>query len=270
MKTYLPQLSLLALAAASLSLTAQTASHPSSHPPVHHTATAMHHVEGGCVKLPELSPKIPAVPVGSPCAKSLYTLTRTPDLKLDYVSPLVSTEVRAVLSAAPTTFSLDYIDTEIGTGALALPHKWYTVHYTGYLPNGTKFDSSVDRGEPISFPYGQHRVIEGWDTGFEGMHVGSKRRLFVPYQLAYGDAGRPPVIPAKSELVFDVELIAQSDEEPKPTPRPRPTPPPTGGEPNAHQPAPSAGSGTNAPVTPSRPNTPINTETPNAKAPTPK
>ena len=84
---------------------------------------------------------------------------------------------------------------------------YYTVNYTGYLVDGTKFDSSEGK-EPITFPYGAHRVIQGWDTGFEGMHVGGKRRLFVPYQLAYGEAGRPPVIPAKAELVFDVELVS--------------------------------------------------------------
>ncbi len=108
------------------------------------------------------------------------------------------------------------MDTDIGTGPLAQPGKFYTVHYTGYLADGTKFDSSVDRGEPITFPYGKHRVIEGWDTGFEGMHVGGKRRLYIPYELGYGDAGRPPVIPAKAELVFDVEFIGQSDEPPTP------------------------------------------------------
>jgi peptidylprolyl isomerase len=112
------------------------------------------------------------------------------------------------------------------------------VHYTGYLAaDGTKFDSSLDRGEPISFPYGQHRVIQGWDTGFEGMHIGGKRRLFIPYQLAYGETGKPPVIPAKSTLVFDVELIGQSDEQPKP-PAPKPAPAPTTPPPAA---APAAG-----------------------------
>ena len=89
-----------------------------------------------------------------------------------------------------TPGSLGYVDTEIGTGPLAQPHKWYTVHYTGYLMNGTKFDSSVDRGEPISFPYGAHRVIEGWDTGFEGMHVGGKRRLKHP-GCKFGTSDRP-------------------------------------------------------------------------------
>jgi peptidylprolyl isomerase len=202
----------LILAIAALPLGAQTTAKPA----VHHTSTAHHATTPGCAKLPELSPKIPALPAGSPCAHILYTLTHTPDVHLDYASPLVSPELRATLSGEKTTYSLAYVDTVVGTGPLAVPGKFYTVHYTGYLADGTKFDSSVDRGEPITFPYGKHRVIEGWDTGFEGMHVGGKRRLYIPYQLGYGDAGRPPVIPAKAELVFDVQFIAQGDEMPTP------------------------------------------------------
>ena len=211
MKTHTLPLPALILALAALPLGAQTAA---THP-IHHTATA---TTTGCVKLPELSPKIPALPAGAPCARALYTLTHTPDIHLDYASPLVSPELRSELSGEKTTYSLAYVDTVIGTGALAQPGKFYTVHYTGYLTDGTKFDSSVDRGQPITFPYGQHRVIAGWDTGFEGMHVGGKRRLFIPYELAYGAAGHPPAIPAKSELVFDVEFVAQGNEMPKPTP----------------------------------------------------
>jgi peptidylprolyl isomerase len=231
----------LLLAAAALPLGAQT---PTTHPATH--ATTAHHAVGGCVRTPELSPKIPALPSTAPCAKALYTLTHTPDTHLDYASPLVSPELRADLSGEKTTYSLIYVDTLVGTGPLALPGKFYTVHYTGYLPDGTKFDSSVDRGEPITFPYGKHRVIQGWDTAFEGMHIGGKRRLFIPYQLGYGEAGHPPVIPAKSELIFDVEFIAQGDEMPKPAAPPvsrRPvTPPPAGagtGQSPASSPAPA-------------------------------
>jgi peptidylprolyl isomerase len=213
MKTHTLPLSALILAIAALPLGAQTAATPT----VHHTA-AVHHAATtpGCAKLPASSPKIPALPANAPCARVLYTITHTPDTHLDYASPLVSPELRAELSGEKTTYSLLYVDTQIGTGPLAQPGKFYTVHYTGYLPDGTKFDSSVDRGEPITFPYGKHRVIQGWDSGFEGMHVGGKRRLYIPYQLGYGEAGRPPVIPAKGELIFDVEFIAQGDEMPKP------------------------------------------------------
>jgi peptidylprolyl isomerase len=120
-------------------------------------------------------------------------------------------------------YALRYVDTVIGTGPLAEQRKFYTVHYTGWTTDGTKFDSSVDRGAPITFPYGARQVIPGWDTGFEGMHVGGKRRLFIPYQLAYGEAGRPPHIPAKSDLIFDIELVSISDK--APTPPAPPTPP---------------------------------------------
>ncbi len=74
---------------------------------------------------------------------------------------------------------------------------------------------------PIAFPLGARRVIAGWDVGFDGMQVGGQRRLFIPYQLAYGDAGRPPVIPAKAELIFDVELMAVTDTLPRDTATPR-------------------------------------------------
>jgi peptidylprolyl isomerase len=224
MKTQTFPLASLILAVAALPLGAQTITSN-----VHHTTTSTRRsANPGCVKTPDLSPKIPALPSSAPCAKVLYTLTHTPDTHLDYVSPLVSPELRADLAGQKTTYSLIYIDTKIGTGALALPGKFYTVHYTGYLPDGTKFDSSVDRGEPISFPYGKHRVIQGWDTAFEGMRIGGKRRLFIPYQLAYGEAGRPPVIPAKAELIFDVEFVAQGDDMPKPAApiAPKPVTPP--------------------------------------------
>ena len=222
--TTTPRFSALILAAVALPLAAQTPA-PKPATTAAHT-TPIHHTVPGCAKLPEISPKIPALPAGAPCAKVLYTITRTSDTKLDYASPLVSPELKATLGGGPSTYSIDYIDTKVGTGELAKPGKFYTVHYTGYLAKeGTKFDSSVDRGEPITFPYGGHRVIPGWDTGFEGMHVGGKRRLFIPYQLAYGDAGHPPVIPGKSELVFDIEFIAQGDTQPAPKPAPRRTPP---------------------------------------------
>jgi len=219
MKTQTLPLASLILAIAALPVGAQTTATPA----VHHAATPVHHAATpGCVKTPDISPKIPALPASASCAKILYTLTHTPDTHLDYASPLLSPELRADLAGQKTTYSLTYVDTVIGTGALAQPGKFYTVHYTGYLPDGTKFDSSVDRGEPITFPYGKHRVIQGWDTGFEGMHIGGKRRLFIPYQLGYGEAGRLPVIPAKAELIFDVEFVAQGDDMPKPKNPPTP------------------------------------------------
>jgi len=140
--------------------------------------------------------------------------------------------VPKVEGTAKPLYALRYIDTQIGTGELAKQQQYYSVRYTGWLTDGTKFDSSDDHpgAAPIVFPYGARRVIAGWDTGFEGMHVGGKRRLFVPYQLAYGESGRPPVIPAKADLIFDVELVAQSDTPPQEKPEPAP-PQPSGANP---------------------------------------
>lgn len=249
-------------------LLAQTSAHPAA---AHHTTTTA--VAGGCVHVPEISPKIPALPPGSPCPKALYTVTHTPAIRLDYGSPLLSPEVRHLLDQKSETFTLAYVDTKIGAGPLAEPHKWYTVHYTGYLVDGTKFDSSVDRGEPISFPYGAHRVIEGWDTGFEGMHIGGKRRLYVPYQLGYGENGHNQ-IPAKAELVFDVELIAQSDAQPTPPHPAVPQGAPQGAphgvtEPNGAAPAPKpspAGTAAPPPVTSTTPSTSTQPEKPSTSS----
>jgi peptidylprolyl isomerase len=113
--------------------------------------------------------------------------------------------------------ALRYIDGAIGTGAAVIPRQCVFVHYTGWLRNGTKFDSSRDTmpngapRQPIGFPLGLRRVIVGWDLGFDGMKVGGRRRLFIPYPLAYGDAGRPPVIPERSDLIFDLEVMGVAD-----------------------------------------------------------
>lgn len=106
-----------------------------------------------------------------------------------------------------TLASLRYIDLREGTGEAAKAGQQFTVHYTGWLRDGKKFDSSVDRNEPFTFVQGKRQVISGWDIGFEGMKVGARRRLFIPYQFAYGEKGSGNVIPPKSELIFDVELL---------------------------------------------------------------
>lgn len=81
------------------------------------------------------------------------------------------------------------------------------VHYTGTLEDGTKFDSSLDRGQPIGFRLGQGEVIKGWDEGIAGMSIGDKRKLTIPSDLGYGEAGSPPTIPGGATLLFDVELV---------------------------------------------------------------
>jgi len=103
-------------------------------------------------------------------------------------------------------YTMRYIEIEPGTGKPAEAGMVFVVHYTGWLYDGTKFDSSKDRGEPITFEQGKRKVIPGWDAGFEGMRVGGKRRFLIPYQLAYGEKGRAK-IPPKADLIFDVELM---------------------------------------------------------------
>lgn len=102
---------------------------------------------------------------------------------------------------------LKYVDEVVGTGESPRPGQNVTVHYTGTLENGTKFDSSVDRGQPFTFPIGKGRVIKGWDEGVMTMKVGGKRRLIVPSSLGYGPAGNPPKIPPNATLIFEVELL---------------------------------------------------------------
>lgn len=113
--------------------------------------------------------------------------------------------------------ALRFVDGVVGTGAVVGPRQCVFVHYTGWLRDGTKFDSSRDTmpngspRTPIGFPLGVRRVIAGWDLGFGLMRVGGQRRLFIPYPLAYGEAGRPPVIPERAELIFDLQVMAVSD-----------------------------------------------------------
>jgi peptidylprolyl isomerase len=206
--------------------------------------------------------------------------------------------VPAVKGVRKELFALRYQEILIGSGVVAEPYKMYKVRYTGWLAaDGKKFDSSYDHpsapvldkegkpvmgedgkpkmeaGQPISFPAGMGRVIPGWDQGFEGMKVGGKRRLFIPYELAYGERGRPgpdaahPVIPAKADLIFDVELVDTTDlvmpaNHPGMMPGMRPMP---GMAPKPAAPA-AAPAATATPAAPAAPAQPANPTAPAAPA----
>jgi len=106
-----------------------------------------------------------------------------------------------------TASGLYHQDLQVGNGDEAVAGASVTVHYEGWLPDGTKFDSSRDRAQPFTFQLGAGFVIPGWDEGVAGMLVGGVRKLVIPPTLAYGAGGSPPVIPPNATLVFDVELL---------------------------------------------------------------
>jgi FKBP-type peptidyl-prolyl cis-trans isomerase len=107
----------------------------------------------------------------------------------------------------PTGSGLQIVEIEAGTGPEARTGQEVTVHYTGWLTNGTKFDSSRDRGEPFKFGLGRGQVIRGWDEGVAGMKVGGRRRLVIPPELGYGARGAGGAIPGGATLLFNVELL---------------------------------------------------------------
>lgn len=124
--------------------------------------------------------------------------------KTTATEPQAATQAGAVKNPS----GLSYTDLVPGKGAAPVSGKTVTVHYTGWLEDGKKFDSSLDRGQPFVFRIGAGEVIPGWDEGVMSMKVGGKRKLFIPAQLGYGAAGAGGVIPPNANLIFEVELLA--------------------------------------------------------------
>jgi len=114
---------------------------------------------------------------------------------------------KAAPKSIVTASGLKYQVLKVGKGPVAKAGQTVSVHYTGWLTNGKKFDSSVDRNQPFEFTLGAGQVIRGWDEGVAGMKVGEKRKLTIPSDLGYGSAGAGGVIPPNATLVFDVELL---------------------------------------------------------------
>jgi FKBP-type peptidyl-prolyl cis-trans isomerase FkpA len=113
----------------------------------------------------------------------------------------------STMASITTASGLIIEELNVGTGAEAAAGQYVSVHYTGWLTDGTKFDSSKDRGDPFEFPLGAGHVIRGWDEGVQGMKVGGSRKLTIPADLGYGARGAGGVIPPNATLVFEVELL---------------------------------------------------------------
>lgn len=127
------------------------------------------------------------------------------------VRDIAKLEQVKLMDTITTKSGLQYAEIHAGTGATPKVGQRVTVHYTGVLENGVKFDSSVDRDEPFSFKIGVGQVIEGWDEGVLTMQQGGKRRLIIPSNLAYGPRGIAGAIPPNATLIFDVELLKISE-----------------------------------------------------------
>ena len=145
------------------------------------------------------------------CAALMVTLVTFGLSMFGSLAEFNSASAQTAAKPMTTSTGLQIIDTKPGTGASPKSGQTVTVHYTGWLyengAKGKKFDSSVDRNEPFSFPIGQGQVIRGWDEGVLSMKIGGKRTLIIPPALGYGARGAGGVIPPNATLMFDVELL---------------------------------------------------------------
>lgn len=171
----------------------------------------------GCKK--EAIPEAETAPVAEPTTREAPVAGNTPAEKPGAATaPAAEGEDEAVAEARKlgtpsdeavqtTDSGLKYIDVKTGSGDAAQSGQRVVVHYTGWLVDGSQFDSSRTRSEPFEFTLGQREVIEGWDVGVAGMKPGGVRKLIIPYTMAYGEHGMPPTIPPRATLIFEVELL---------------------------------------------------------------